>query len=118
MINRRQLGQYYEEQACLFLCGQGLTLIAQNSVSKLGEIDLIMKDKTCLVFVEVRYRKSAQYGDAQSTITITKQNRVIRAAYCWMQQQKIDIENSEFRFDVFAITGQHANWLKSAFSHE
>jgi putative endonuclease len=37
---------------------QGLSLIEQNYLTKLGEIDIIMLDKTTdtLVFVEVRYR--------------------------------------------------------------
>lgn len=116
MTNRRQLGQYYEEQASLFLCKQGLSLIAKNSTSRLGEIDLIMQEQACLVFVEVRYRKNAIYGDAQSTVTAAKQQKIINAAYYWMQQQNIDIENSEFRFDVFAITSQKVNWIKNAFS--
>lgn len=116
MQNKRELGQYYEDRACRFLCAAGLTLIAKNCILQLGEIDLIMQDGSCLVFVEVRYRQSELYGDAQSTITRSKQNKVIRAAYSWMQQQKIDIETQEFRFDVFATTGEYSHWLKNAFS--
>ncbi|WP_392560664.1 YraN family protein [Orbus mooreae] len=117
MENKRQLGKFYEEHACAFLTKQGLLLIAQNSISKLGEVDLIMQDDECLVFVEVRYRKNASYGDAQSTVTTAKQYKVIKAAYNWMQQKKIDIETSEFRFDVFAITGKESIWIKNAFCH-
>ena len=32
--------------------------------AKCGEIDLIMRDKQQLVFVEVKYRQSNQYGHA------------------------------------------------------
>lgn len=116
MQNNRQLGESYEELACLFLINQGLRLVAKNTLSRLGEIDLIMQDRFCLVFIEVRYRKNGLYGDAQSTVTINKQKKIIKAAYIWMQQQNIDIENCEFRFDVFATTGNHSEWIKNAFS--
>lgn len=116
MLTKQQLGRYYERQACLFLQENGLRLIANNCSSRLGELDLIMQDDQCLVFIEVRYRKNELYGDALSSITQDKQNKVIKAAYSWMQQQNIDIEAVEFRFDVFAITGQDQLWLKNAFS--
>lgn len=116
MSNKRQLGKSYEELACLFLINQGLQLIAKNTLSRLGEIDLIMQDHICIVFVEVRYRKNGLYGDAQSTVTVNKQKRIIDTAYIWMQQNNIDIENCEFRFDVFATTGCHSEWIKNAFS--
>lgn len=115
MQTNRQLGQFYEELACIFLINQGLHLIAKNTLSRLGEIDLIMQDCFCLVFIEVRYRKNSLYGDAQSTVTISKQKKTIKAAYIWMQQQNIDIENCEFRFDVFATTGKNSEWIKNAF---
>ncbi|WP_392563142.1 YraN family protein [Orbus sturtevantii] len=115
MQNKRQLGLYYEEKAHCFLCKQGLTFLAKNHGSQLGEIDLIMQDHACLVFIEVRYRKNELYGDAQSTVTKKKQSKVIQAAYNWMQQQQIDIETKEFRFDVFAITGDNYCWIKNAF---
>lgn len=118
MENKRKLGKYYEEYVSRYLTTQGLDLIAQNSVSRLGEIDLIMRDNSCLVFIEVRYRKNALYGDAQSTVTASKQHKVILAAYYWMQLQKIDVEQSEFRFDVCAITGKKFDWIKNAFSDE
>ncbi|WP_392552123.1 YraN family protein [Orbus wheelerorum] len=116
MQSKRQLGLYYEEKARLYLCEKGLVFLAKNSVSRLGEIDLIMQDDSCLVFIEVRYRKNELYGDAQSTITLVKQNKIIQAAYDWMQKQGIDIEIKEFRFDVFAVTGENYHWIKNAFS--
>jgi len=116
MQSKRQLGLYYEEKARIFLCEKGLVFVTKNSISRLGEIDLIMQDDSCLVFVEVRYRKNDLYGDTQSTVTKVKQNKIIQAAYDWMQQQRIDIETKEFRFDVFAITGKNYNWIKNAFN--
>ena len=116
MLNKRQIGQYYEELACRSLCSKGLIFIAKNSQSRLGEIDLIMQDQSCLVFVEVRYRKNDLFGNAVSTITQAKQIKIIRAAYDWMSLQHINSESYEFRFDIFAFTGRETQWIKNAFS--
>lgn len=116
MLDKRQLGQYYEALACHTLCSNGLKLIAKNSQSRLGEIDLVMQDQGCLVFVEVRYRKNDLFGNATSTITRAKQIKIIHAAYHWMFQQDINSELCEFRFDIFTFTGKDWQWIKNAFS--
>lgn len=117
-ITKRKLGDYYEHKASQFLQAKGLLLIEQNYQSRVGEIDLIMKDKTCLVFVEVRYRKHSLYGDAQSTVTTKKQQKVMNAALLWMQQQNLNSEAIEYRFDVFAITGKQSQWIQNAFASD
>jgi len=53
MQSKRQLGLYYEEKARIFLCNKGLAFVTRNSVSRLGEIDLIMQDHSCLVLVSI-----------------------------------------------------------------
>lgn len=116
MLNKRKIGQHYEEQACHFLCANGLRLIDKNCQSRLGELDLIMQDGSCIVFVEVRFRANFLYGDAVATVTKNKQNKIIQATYDWMSKQKINSELCEFRFDVFAITGNDTQWIKNAFS--
>lgn len=94
---------------------QGLLLIAQNSQYQVGEIDLIMRDKTSLVFVEVRYRKNANFGEAEMTISSQKQIKIKQAAQLWMLENNLNIEDTEFRFDVFAITGKNQKWIINAF---
>ena len=58
---RQPRGQAAEDLACNYLCGQGLQLLERNYRCKSGEIDLIMQDRACLVFVEVRYRQHPLY---------------------------------------------------------
>lgn len=116
MSNKRQLGKYYEERACRVLCANGLQLIAQNSQCRNGELDLVMQDNNCIVFVEVRYRKNDLFGTATASITRAKQIKIIQAAYEWMHKQQINSELCEFRFDIFAFTGKETQWIKNAFS--
>lgn len=111
----KQIGKYYENIACQYLLKQGFLLIAKNSQYPLGEVDLIMQDKQCLVFVEVRYRKNANFGDAAMTVTLSKQTKIKQAAQLWMLSENLNIEDTEFRFDIFAITGKNQQWIINAF---
>ncbi|MCX8643030.1 YraN family protein [Gilliamella sp. B3791] len=111
----KQIGKHYENIACQYLLKQGLLLIAKNSQYPLGEVDLIMQDKQCLVFVEVRYRKNANFGDAAMTVTLSKQTKIKQAAQLWMLSENLNIEDTEFRFDIFAVTGKNQQWIINAF---
>ena len=68
-------GKYWEQQAEAFLLKQGLSLVARNFLTQLGEIDLIMRDESRLVFVEVRYRRRSRFTSAAGSVTQQKQKR-------------------------------------------
>jgi putative endonuclease len=93
----------------------GLRFIAANARERGGEIDLIMRDGAVTVFVEVRYRRSASYGDAASSVTPQKQQRLLKAARLWLCRQNGSFETVDCRFDVVAFTGNDIQWLKNAF---
>lgn len=73
-----------------------------------------MKDQETLVFIEVRYRKNANYGGAAASVTPKKQLRIIKAALAYQQQ---NAPQSSMRFDVVALEGNdmEIDWIKSAF---
>lgn len=118
---RQVKGAYAEKLACEFLQKAGLQLIDKNFRVKCGEIDLIMRNKSHLIFVEVRYRKNDFFGSALESITWHKQQRVIRAATLYSF-------NSHFaktllsRFDVVTLTGDLRKpeiiWIEDAFRLE
>jgi putative endonuclease len=107
-------GDNAELQALAYLQQQGLTLVCSNYRCKVGELDLVMKDGAALVIVEVRYRKSEQFGGALASITRQKQARIVAAT-----QHYVIINNLShyaIRFDVVAVSGDsHINWIKNAF---
>lgn len=80
MVNHLDSGKQAEDLALQYLQSQGLKLIYRNWQCALGEIDLIMLNKQILCFIEVRYRKSQQYGTAQETVTPTKQQKIVKTA--------------------------------------
>ena len=112
-----KLGQLYEQLALVYLQQQGLQLIQQNFQCKAGEIDLVMRDHDCLVFVEVKYRASSAFGGALAAVTQAKQQKLLRASRWYLQQH--NATTSACRLDVLAIEGQppyQYNWIKNAIS--
>ena len=57
-----ELGQHYENLGLKFLQAKGLKLLSRNFTSKMGEIDLILKENNNIIFVEVRFRQSNRIG--------------------------------------------------------
>ena len=111
----RDRGNEAEAHACRHLQQLGLQLIEQNYHTRRGEIDLIMLEGDCLVFIEVRYRGNSAYGSATESVTPRKQARIIAAASHYLQQQP---HNRPCRFDVIAISGSpayHIEWIRNAF---
>jgi putative endonuclease len=109
-----EYGQEAEQQALDFLQSKGLRLEARNFRCKTGEIDLVMRDAETLVFVEVRFRQSNDYGRALETVTASKQRKLLNTANRYLQMKKID---SACRFDVIALNGSGSTpveWIKNA----
>lgn len=112
------VGSKAEHLACQYLQKQGLKLVVKNYQTKSGEIDLIMRDKSHWVFIEVKYRAKSDWADAAETVTRSKQLKVIKAAKQYLQQQKI-YNLVDCRFDVIAIDDglslDKINWIQHAF---
>ncbi len=94
----------------------GLVTIEKNFTIKGGEIDLIMQDNKTIVFIEVRYRASKQYGHAASTVTQAKANKIFATANFWLMKQGLSAYNCDLRFDLVAIHqhGEQIEWFKNA----
>ncbi len=107
-------GAWAEEQANQYLQAKGLQLITKNYRCKCGEIDLVMRQKDSIVFIEVRYRKNNLFGSATESIDRRKQSKLIAAAKHYLQSNKITAR-SPSRIDVIAITGQtQIEWIQNA----
>lgn len=115
----RAKGTRYEHAAEQFLSSRGLRALQRSFNCRLGEIDLIMLDGDCLVFIEVRYRASIEFGTPLETITLRKRRRIVRAAAVFLQRERRFSERP-CRFDAVGITGPDEalafDWIKAAFS--
>lgn len=112
----QQQGYEAENTAVAFLRKQGLTICTTNFRCKMGEIDIIAKDATTLVFAEVRYRKNVTFGTPAETVTFSKRKKLIRASQYYLQRHNPDLP---CRFDIVEIYGANhqtnINWVKDAF---
>jgi len=111
MSNR---GTWAEDAAAAFLVKRGLSLIERNYRCRFGEIDLVLRDRKTLVFVEVRYRRNPDFGGAGESITTNKRKRLLRAARHYLSA------HSEFpacRFDAVLLNGDtpEVDWVVNAF---
>lgn len=113
---RHKHGAQAERKAEMFLCSQGLQLVGRNYNCRFGEIDLVMRDHLYLVFVEVRFRSSNQFGGALGSIGKHKQGRLIRTAQHYLAFEERN-SNTPCRFDVIAVSASHSaiKWVKNAF---
>ena len=107
-------GDAAESKALDFLRARGLHPVARNVSSKLGEIDLIMRDGDELVFVEVRARSRSDYGGAAASVGPIKQSRLRRAAQRWLAGNYGN-RWPACRFDVCALQGSEIDWIRGAF---
>ena len=113
-MNTRKTGTFYEDAACEYLQAHGLEIVERNFRCKLGEIDIVAKDKNCIVFTEVKYRKNDTFGEALWAVGYTKQKKICQCAkvYCmyypWI---------NEIRYDVIGVTDTKIEWIPNAFEH-
>ena len=114
----RTRGAQVEDAALAHLLAHGLHLIARNAGFKVGELDLVMRDGDCVVFVEVRYRGSAAFGGGAASVDGRKQRRLVRAAQVFLQRFP-SFAQAPCRFDVVEASGDPAHpdlrWIRAAF---
>ena len=112
-------GQAAEAATRLFLEAQGLHFIAANYRCRLGEIDLIMRQQSLLVFAEVRLRNRQDFGGAAASVTLRKQQKIIASAGAFLQHHP-EFSCCNCRFDVLALqataSGWAIEWLPAAFT--
>lgn len=110
----QERGDAAEERALAFLVGEGLSLVERNVASRLGEIDLVMRDAGDIVFVEVRSRMRSDFGGAAASVDAGKRRRLQREAQRWMNRRFGD-RWPPCRFDVCAFEGSRIDWIRGAF---
>jgi len=116
-MDRKELGKKGEEVALRFLKKKGYRILERNYVCKLGEIDIIAKEKDTLAFIEVKTRTSTLFGPPQLSVTPSKQMQLSKAALYFLKEKKL--EDVKARFDVVAIIlepqGEKIELIRAAF---
>jgi len=116
-MDKKELGKKGEELALRFLKKRGYQIIERNYACKMGEMDIIAKEKDTLAFVEVKTRTSTTFGPPQLAVNPTKQKQLSKVALYFLKEK--GIEEMKARFDVVAILlgpkGAEIELIKDAF---
>ncbi|MFQ6773071.1 MAG: YraN family protein [Clostridia bacterium] len=106
-------GQVGEQYACDYLIKKGYKILTRNYKCPIGEIDIIAQDKKTIVFVEVKYRKTAYFGLPQEAVTPYKQNKIRAIAQTYLKMERK--LNNLCRFDVIGVLGDEITHIENAF---
>ncbi len=116
-MSKISTGKDGEQIAAAYLKKNGYRICETNFRCPLGEIDIVAREKSELVFIEVKTRKSSELGYPEQAVGTRKQKKLSQLALWYLQKKKMADANA--RFDVIAITllpeGNEIKLIKNAF---
>lgn len=95
------IGEYGEGLACEYLLGLGYEVLERNWRCDQGELDIVARDGSCLVFCEVKTRRSTAFGSPVEAVTPVKAARLRRLAVSWLREHEEHAD--EVRVDVVGV---------------
>jgi len=102
-----------ESRAAMLLVAKGFRIIARRWRSPVGEIDIVARRRSLLVFVEVKARNDLD--DAAESVTVRQRSRIAAAAEAWLATYP-DPSVSEMRFDAILVApGKMPRHIQAAF---
>ena len=117
---RVSLGDLGEKLAADFLKKNGYKILCRNYKTKLGEIDIIAKDRETICFVEVKTRSSDRFGLGSEAVYVVKQKQIAKAALVFLKEKKF--LDKKARFDVVSLNCSYSepkiDLIKDAFELE
>jgi len=109
---KQTIGQRGEELASNYLVEKGYTILHQNYRYKRAEIDIIATKANFIVFVEVKTRKNALFGNPEEFVSERKQELFYEAAEHYFVENAITLH---LRFDIISILKQEVAHFEDAF---
>lgn len=96
-----EIGARGEDAAAAYLERSGLQVIERNWRCKAGEIDIVALEGECLVFVEVKTRRTNSKGTPEEAVSPAKQRKLVRLAEAYVEYASVSPVS--VRFDVIGI---------------
>ena len=95
-------GRSGEKTVCREMRRMGLTVLRTNySVHGVGEIDIVGRDGSCLVFVEVKTRRSEEGSRPGEAVNTEKKKKIWKTAQFYMRE--LGRRDLRYRFDVAEV---------------
>ena len=98
---QQKFGEKGEALAVRRLKKAGYKIVETNYRTRLGEIDIIAKDKDTIVFVEVKSRRSVHFGNPKQAVTLQKQKKISMVALYYLKTT--DQITANARLDVVTV---------------
>ncbi len=112
-LYKKLLGGAGENRAAEFLKKQGCKILKRNYKTPFGEADIVVRDKSDIVFVEVKTRTSDAFSTPAAAVDRRKQRTYVDIARYYLTQIG---KEENIRFDVIEVTPDGVEWLKNAFT--
>ena len=100
-MDTRDLGKFGEDLACEYLVKNGYKIIGRNYRINFGEIDIIAREGDTLCFVEVKTRRSSDFGEGSEAVATLKKRKLCQTALWYLTQHRMT--DAKARFDVVSI---------------
>lgn len=94
------LGRWGESLVADYLRRNGYEVIAEGWRCRFGEIDLIARNRSFLIFVEVKLRKNASFAQAREFVDQRKQQKLVTTAQLYLARHPTELQP---RFDVAEV---------------
>ena len=116
-LTNNDLGRWGEKRAVNYLQSQDYTILNKNYQINIGEIDIIAYKEGQLIFIEVKTRRSLNYGLPRTAVNFPKQDHIKRVAQYYLLEHSLP--KMQLRFDVITIivseNMENINHFKNAF---
>lgn len=117
-VSTKEIGKKYEDIAAEYLKQNGYTILERNYHNRYGELDIIAEKENILIYCEVRYRNTEQYGGALGSVDVRKQKKLCRTAAVHYALNGM-AQGKYCRFDVIGISeDQTIQHIQNAFEFQ
>lgn len=112
---KKTVGDFGEDLVEEYLRNKGYDILDRNFRKPFGEIDIIARIDEIVVFVEVKTRKNKDFANPSEAVTISKQQKIIKASQVYLMEN--DLTDSIIRFDVAEVirVDGEINYIENAF---
>ncbi|MGM0441700.1 MAG: YraN family protein [Elusimicrobiota bacterium] len=106
-------GRRGEDLAVKYLKNKDYYILDRNWRCPVGELDIVARNNSYLCFIEVKYRKSDNYGLPREAVNRSKKNKIVKLAKLYIANSGLD--GMDVRFDVIEVTDQKIEHIRNAF---
>ena len=114
-MNKRSLGAVGESAAIEYLKKHKYEIVETNYYTRFGEIDVIAKKDEAIVFIEVKARRSHDYGYPSESVNKTKKRRIVMGAKYYLFRNNISDTCCSFDVIEVNLNNYYINHIENAF---